>query len=42
VGENLFLAPVVAPGGMALARIFELFPNLQPRLRNPGTKLSRR
>jgi branched-chain amino acid transport system ATP-binding protein len=40
VEENLLLPPVVRPGGLELARIFELFPNLQERLRSQGTKLS--
>jgi branched-chain amino acid transport system ATP-binding protein len=40
VEENLLLPPVVRPGGLALERIFELFPNLQERLRSQGTKLS--
>src|SRR6185295_5153522 len=40
VEENLLLPPVVAPGGLALARIYELFPNLKERLRSQGTKLS--
>ena len=40
VQENLVLPPVVAPGGLSLERIFDLFPNLQERLRSQGTKLS--
>ncbi len=40
VEENLLLPPVVRPGGLELARIFELFPNLKERLRSQGTKLS--
>jgi len=40
VEENLLLPPKVRDGGLALARIFELFPNLQERLRSQGTKLS--
>jgi branched-chain amino acid transport system ATP-binding protein len=41
VEENLTLPPVIRPGGLALARIFELFPNLQERLgASQGTKLS--
>src|SRR5262245_38825423 len=40
VEENLLLPPVVRPGGLALERIFELFPNLKERLRSQGTKLS--
>jgi branched-chain amino acid transport system ATP-binding protein len=41
VEENLMLPPVVKPGGLTLAQIFELFPNLQERLgSSQGTKLS--
>jgi len=40
VEENLLLPPRVAPGGLALDRIFQLFPNLKERLGSQGTKLS--
>jgi len=40
VEENLLLPPEVAPGGLSLERIFELFPNLRERLKSQGTKLS--
>src|SRR3954451_18018430 len=41
VEENLLLPPVVRPGGLDLARIFALFPNLKDRLgSSQGTKLS--
>jgi len=41
VEENLLLPPVVKPGGLSLAQIFELFPNLKERLgSSQGTKLS--
>jgi branched-chain amino acid transport system ATP-binding protein len=40
VEENMLLPPEVAPGGMSLARIYELFPNLRERLKSQGTKLS--
>ncbi len=40
VRENLLLPPAVRPGGMTVDAIFELFPNLQQRLRSQGTKLS--
>ncbi len=40
VEENLLLPPQVAPGGLPLAQIYELFPNLKERLRSQGTKLS--
>jgi branched-chain amino acid transport system ATP-binding protein len=40
VTENLFLPPVVAPGGMTVEEIYTLFPNLKERAKSPGTKLS--
>jgi branched-chain amino acid transport system ATP-binding protein len=40
VEENLLLPPQVAPGGLSLGQVFELFPNLRERLRSQGTKLS--
>ncbi|HLI11779.1 MAG TPA: ABC transporter ATP-binding protein [Alphaproteobacteria bacterium] len=40
VEENLLLPPEVREGGLPLARIFELFPNLKERLKSQGTKLS--
>ena len=40
VEENLLLPPQVAPGGLSLEQVFELFPNLRERLRSQGTKLS--
>jgi len=40
VHENLLLPPVVREGGLALERIFALFPNLKERLKSQGTKLS--
>ncbi len=40
VEENLLLPPAVRPGGLSVAQIFELFPNLRERLRSQGTKLS--
>ncbi len=40
VEENLMLPPVVRPGGLSVAQIFELFPNLKERLSSQGTKLS--
>ena len=41
VEENLLLPPVVKPGGLAIERIFDLFPNLRERLdSSQGTKLS--
>jgi branched-chain amino acid transport system ATP-binding protein len=40
VEENLLLPPAVRPGGLSVATIFDLFPNLKERLRSQGTKLS--
>ena len=40
VEENLTLPPVIAKGGMTLAEIYQLFPNLEERRKSPGTKLS--
>jgi branched-chain amino acid transport system ATP-binding protein len=40
VEENLLLPPEVAAGGLSLAQIYELFPNLKERLGSQGTKLS--
>ena len=40
VEENLTLPPVIAKGGMTLAEIYQLFPNLEDRRKSPGTKLS--
>jgi branched-chain amino acid transport system ATP-binding protein len=40
VEENLLLPPRVQPGGLTREAIFELFPNLEERLRSQGTKLS--
>ena len=34
------LPPRVRPGGLAVERIYELFPNLKERLTSQGTKLS--
>ena len=35
VEENLLLPPVVAPGGMEIAEIYRLFPNLEERRASP-------
>ena len=40
VEENLLLPPQVAPGGLSVQQVFDLFPNLRERLRSQGTKLS--
>ncbi|MCB5224950.1 MAG: ABC transporter ATP-binding protein [Candidatus Cloacimonetes bacterium] len=38
--ENLMLPPAVGEGGMGIAEIYEMFPNLQTRWRSPGGRLS--
>jgi branched-chain amino acid transport system ATP-binding protein len=38
--ENLLLPPVIGAGGMGIAEIYELFPNLKERRNSPGTRLS--
>jgi branched-chain amino acid transport system ATP-binding protein len=38
--ENLLLPPVVRTGGMTLAEIYGMFPNLQERRHAQGTRLS--
>jgi branched-chain amino acid transport system ATP-binding protein len=38
--ENLLLPPVLAPGGMPVAQIYAMFPNLQERAASQGTRLS--
>ena len=40
VRENLLFAPVLAPGGWTLERIFDAFPNLKARASAVGTTLS--
>jgi branched-chain amino acid transport system ATP-binding protein len=40
VRENLELPPIVKPGGMSLDEIYQLFPRLEERANNQGTKLS--
>jgi branched-chain amino acid transport system ATP-binding protein len=40
VEENLMLPPVVRAGGMSVAEIYALFPNLAERRKSQGTKLS--
>jgi branched-chain amino acid transport system ATP-binding protein len=40
VTENMMLPPVIAPGGLDLATIYALFPNLKERAGSQGTKLS--
>jgi branched-chain amino acid transport system ATP-binding protein len=40
VEENLLLPPIVRPGGMSVAEIYAIFPNLEERKRSQGTKLS--
>ncbi|MES2226582.1 MAG: ABC transporter ATP-binding protein [Pseudomonadota bacterium] len=38
--ENLLLPPTIAEGGMSLAEIYEMFPNLKERRKSQGTRLS--
>lgn len=38
--ENLMLPPEVAPGGMEIDEIYQMFPNLKERRDSPGTRLS--
>jgi branched-chain amino acid transport system ATP-binding protein len=38
--ENLMLPPAVAAGGMSVAEIYDMFPNLKERAASPGTRLS--
>jgi branched-chain amino acid transport system ATP-binding protein len=38
--ENLMLPPQLAKGGMSVAEIYEMFPNLKERANSPGTRLS--
>ncbi len=40
VTTNLMLPPQIAPGGLDLATIYDLFPNLKERGAAPGTRLS--
>ena len=40
VEENLLLPPQVRAGGLTLAQVYDLFPNLKERLASQGTKLS--
>jgi branched-chain amino acid transport system ATP-binding protein len=40
VSENLLLPPRIAPGGLSLQQIYELFPNLKERANSQGSKLS--
>jgi branched-chain amino acid transport system ATP-binding protein len=38
--ENLMLPPTLAQGGMSIAEIYEMFPNLKERASSQGTRLS--
>ena len=38
--ENLMLPPVVGAGGMSIAELYEMFPNLKERASSQGTRLS--
>jgi branched-chain amino acid transport system ATP-binding protein len=38
--ENLLLPPTIGAGGMNVADVYRMFPNLQERAASPGTRLS--
>jgi branched-chain amino acid transport system ATP-binding protein len=38
--ENLLLPPTLAPGGLSVEEIYQMFPNLRERRRSQGTHLS--
>src|SRR5450631_497789 len=38
--ENLMLPPTLAPGGMNVEKIYQMFPNLRERASSQGTRLS--
>jgi branched-chain amino acid transport system ATP-binding protein len=38
--ENLMLPPVIGGGGMSIAELYDMFPNLKERAGSPGTRLS--
>jgi branched-chain amino acid transport system ATP-binding protein len=38
--ENLMLPPAITQGGMSVAEIYDMFPNLKERATSPGTRLS--
>jgi branched-chain amino acid transport system ATP-binding protein len=38
--ENLLLPPTIAEGGMSIADIYDMFPNLKERSASPGMRLS--
>lgn len=40
VEENLMLPPEIAPGGMSIEELYEMFPNLEERRKSMGTRLS--
>jgi branched-chain amino acid transport system ATP-binding protein len=40
VFENLMLPPIIAPGGLDVPTLYDLFPNLKERARSQGTRLS--
>lgn len=40
VEENLMLPPEIAPGGMSVEELYEMFPNLEERRKSMGTRLS--
>ncbi|MDA7429092.1 ABC transporter ATP-binding protein [Primorskyibacter aestuariivivens] len=40
VEENLMLPPTIAPGGMSVEELYDMFPNLAERRKSMGTRLS--
>ena len=40
VEENLMLPPAIAPGGMSVEELYDMFPNLAERRKSMGTRLS--
>jgi len=38
--QNLMLPPTLAPGGMSVDEIYDMFPNLKERRNSPGGRLS--
>jgi branched-chain amino acid transport system ATP-binding protein len=38
--ENLNLPPTLAPGGLTVAELYQMFPNLKERASSPGMRLS--
>ena len=38
--ENLMLPPMIKEGGLSVAELYEIFPNIKERRASPGTRLS--